>query len=772
MGVSRKLSYITSVQVKNPSGIMDEAAHIFIDSRKKYFILEPLEELGKHVLSFWVKSTTSNSIIIKYDNTQQEFPVTQDWKKVVFKFNAENLINIWIYFPGTEYWMYNTQLELGDFATDYSRNPKDTQKDIDDTKKQVEEYRKETSAEILITQESITQKVTAEIDQTRKYAESIAKSITDQSLNDFVSAVYDPTIAGLQHQIDGQIETWYYDYEPTLSDLPASDWKTEAERARHEGDLFYWKSKGFAYRFFRDGSTWKWQMVQDTDITKALAEAAQAQDTADSKRRVFINTPYPPYDVGDLWSQGINGDIMRCIKARASGGYDPADWDLASKYVDSDYVGTQVTTTKVELESKIEQTQAGILSTVSATYATITYTDAKADTAQSNAIADTTNKLKNYSTTTEMNTAIDQRADSITSTVNVKIEETKTYADTAASTAQANAIADTEKKLENYSTTKQMQSQILQTQENILQTVSVMIDGVETSVASVELTANKINWLVKSGTSASNFTLTDRTASLVASYININGLVEFSGLNESTQTVINNATSTAQTAKSKVDSWSAAKNTTLIDGGKIYTGSITADKLKVNDLSALGATLGGWTVDAYGISAKQLPRREILLHRWDDPNQPFPYIFYFYDQDTASEFYIAPDGHVRIMSPNSPALSVSGKSSFDNVSASSVSATGEISGNSVSSVGKISGGSIEITGNVTIGSNSSSKVSIGGLYGNISINAKYAKLGFFGETGSTKQTVTAFTSYDSITETELKEKINSIIKALKAYNLV
>lgn len=166
----------------------------------------------------------------------------------------------------------------------------------------------------------------------------IAEEKSENAVNDFVDAVYSPQIANLQAQIDGQIETYYYDYEPTLNNEPASKWTTEEERQAHEGDLFYWKSKGYAYRFFKDGSTWKWQMVQDTDITKALEQASEAQDTADQKRRVFVVTPTPPYDVGDLWAQGTAGDIMRCQTARQTGNYNSADWVKASKYTDDSAV--------------------------------------------------------------------------------------------------------------------------------------------------------------------------------------------------------------------------------------------------------------------------------------------------------------------------------------------------------------------------------------------------------------------------------------------------
>lgn len=167
-----------------------------------------------------------------------------------------------------------------------------------------------------------------------KDVNAIAKEKAETEVNNFISNTYTTDINNLQSQIDGQIETFFYDYEPTLQNIPASGWTTNEERKKHEGDLFYWKSKGYAYRFMQDGATWKWQLVQDTDITLALAAAEKAQDTADHKRRVFVVQPEPSYDIGDLWSQGSGGDLMRCKVARASGSYDSSDWEKASKYTD------------------------------------------------------------------------------------------------------------------------------------------------------------------------------------------------------------------------------------------------------------------------------------------------------------------------------------------------------------------------------------------------------------------------------------------------------
>jgi len=184
------------------------------------------------------------------------------------------------------------------------------------------------------------------------------KYTDDSGLNTFISSVYDPKIAELQSQIDGQIETWFYDHEPSLQNEPAVNWTTNEQRKDHEGDLFFWKSTGHSYRFLQDGAVWKWQIVQDTDISKALAAAEKAQDTADHKRRVFVVTPQPPYDIGDLWVQGETGDIMRCrVPKSDSSEYATDDWEKASKYTDdtrANEVQKELETVNKDLQNQID----------------------------------------------------------------------------------------------------------------------------------------------------------------------------------------------------------------------------------------------------------------------------------------------------------------------------------------------------------------------------------------------------------------------------------
>jgi phage minor structural protein len=163
-------------------------------------------------------------------------------------------------------------------------------------------------------------------EQAATAAEEAANAYTNSKLTNYVDAtLYSQEIEQLQAQIDNQIESHFFSYEPTLNNAPANDWTTNAEKQKHIGDLFYNTDTGYSYRFALDGSTYKWVLVRDEGIAKALADAAQAQDTADSKRRVFISQPTTPYDTGDLWDN--SGAVYRSTVTKTSAAsFSSADW--------------------------------------------------------------------------------------------------------------------------------------------------------------------------------------------------------------------------------------------------------------------------------------------------------------------------------------------------------------------------------------------------------------------------------------------------------------
>lgn len=80
-------------------------------------------------------------------------------------------------------------------------------------------------------------------------------------------------------------------------------------------------------------------------INNESAELAFSNMTTslNNKSNVFTTQPTPPYSVGDLWSQGSGGDLMKCITAKATGQtYSASDWDKASKYTDDSAVANLI----------------------------------------------------------------------------------------------------------------------------------------------------------------------------------------------------------------------------------------------------------------------------------------------------------------------------------------------------------------------------------------------------------------------------------------------
>lgn len=165
---------------------------------------------------------------------------------------------------------------------------------------------------------------------------------------------YNAQIAEIQSQLDGSIQSWSGNAVPTLNNAPAEDWTTPAQRAEHVGDTYFVNSDagipeaGQYYRFEVNNGVYSWQLLTDSALTEALAQAAaalaaatDAQNTANaslteaqSKGKIFVVQPTPPYDVGDLWFNDTNSVIKVCMTARESGSYVASDWVKRDKYID------------------------------------------------------------------------------------------------------------------------------------------------------------------------------------------------------------------------------------------------------------------------------------------------------------------------------------------------------------------------------------------------------------------------------------------------------
>lgn len=275
------------------------------------------------------------------------------------------------------------------------------------------------------------------------------------------------SVSSLEQQLERKSGNWYGNYEPTSENNPASAWTTDELRQEHERDIFFNTTTGYAYQYQKnDSNEYGWVRVKDKDI-----EAAQS--TAESA----------------LSKIEVQEGLITAEVSRAKG-------------------------EEEKLRSAITMTETSILSTVSKTYATQEmanklYADAvqegqeAADSAEKNAKDDTDTKLKNYSTTVEMNSAISQAADGISLEVSKKYATTgqleEKYTDavkagqdaanaaesnatkagqTAANNAEKNAKADTAEKLKSYSTTEQMTAAIKMATDNITLEVTTVRQAV------------------------------------------------------------------------------------------------------------------------------------------------------------------------------------------------------------------------------------------------------------------------------------------------------
>lgn len=167
---------------------------------------------------------------------------------------------------------------------------------------------------------------------------------TDE-LKDYINNTLPGVLGELQAQLDGVIEQWFYQSDPSDTTEPTKDWIAAGtkEQDNHLGDLYYNTETGKVWRYIKTTEAsgtgkprdvYKWQELEDTELAQALALAQDALDAANDKAKIFVSTPYTPYHVGDLWVQGNTGDILRCKRERLTGAYNSGDWEKASKYTD------------------------------------------------------------------------------------------------------------------------------------------------------------------------------------------------------------------------------------------------------------------------------------------------------------------------------------------------------------------------------------------------------------------------------------------------------
>ena len=329
---------------------------------------------------------------------------------------------------------------------------------------------------------------------------TIGLNKTNATVEEFVTATIG-TLENMQNQIDGNISTWFYKGAPTLNNTPANEWATTVEKDAHLGDLYYDQDTGYGYRFSVTNGDYNWIKLTDNDVVEALAIANAAQDTADGKRRVFTDTPSPPYDVGDLWFK--EKEIYICRAAKSAGSkYESDDFGIATKYTD----------------------------------------DTKA-----NEVAN--DLAKNYSTTVEVNSAISKSASEIL--VNI-----------AATYTTKNELTNEIAALEEQYTAVSLKADGLET---TVKSHTTQIGDLSTRVTSTESSitqhAKEIDLRVKSDSVIAAINLTSETALIAAKHIDLVGAVTFSSLDSSTQSKIDTASTNASNAVSAANTASTTANT-------------------------------------------------------------------------------------------------------------------------------------------------------------------------------------------------------------------
>lgn len=163
-------------------------------------------------------------------------------------------------------------------------------------------------------------------------------------LQDFLESMQG-RISSVLQQSDRQITFYFGDSVPSLTNEPANEWTDDETKEMHEHDIYYNRSyvetgggRSYSFEKNQDGS-FAWKEITDADVLKSLEAAQRAQDTADGKRRVFVQAiPVPPYDAGDQWSNATFGDKYRndllvCIQPKKKGEeFSIEDWQSAQHY--------------------------------------------------------------------------------------------------------------------------------------------------------------------------------------------------------------------------------------------------------------------------------------------------------------------------------------------------------------------------------------------------------------------------------------------------------
>ena len=216
------------------------------------------------------------------------------------------------------------------------------------------------------------------------YATQASLKATSDSITSTVEKTYatKSSVETLQNIADSAIETWVGSEVPTGENEPASHWNTAELKRQHSGDIYYDSETGYSYRYgSTDGTVYSWTMIKDSDIQKAIQDAANAQIAAegakDSVDQLALDIPNIYATKSELTQ---TSDSIKATVSEAS----------------------KTATSALNKATSVEQTANGLKATVTEqgtklddTVKTVNKVSAKADSL-STSITQTNNKLNGY----------------------------------------------------------------------------------------------------------------------------------------------------------------------------------------------------------------------------------------------------------------------------------------------------------------------------------------------------------------------------------------
>ena len=379
--------------------------------------------------------------------------------------------------------------------------------------------------------------------------------------------------------IDGAIETFTCTDIPTLQNYPVNTWAA-SDYDKHVGDVAYVvnpssSADGYTYRFTKSSNNqFSWVLIKDTDITKALQDIIDIQGDIDAIESFDSTVSSFMIDTDDE---------ITSIKSRTS--------SLETT------MGTKVDTSTFNTVSQKVDTNSSNITTLTNTTDSLgtRMTQAESDITQT-AQAITTKVSKTDFTGQNMMSLINQDASSVTiSASKVNLNGAVTFS------SFSSALQDQVTGISNTATSAQSTANTANTTANSAYAHTRMLD--------TRYEDQPPSWYTAKTSGIYNeFKLcTTIGISTTATYCYLTTYVPWQGLSGGLpvqEATFSESDAVYRRYGTSASEWSAWKSTskilagwqysdtTYIDGGNIYTGTITANQITVGDLSDLSDDMG------------------------------------------------------------------------------------------------------------------------------------------------------------------------------------